>query len=179
MPSKQDLESIPVDRPLTNKQQRFIDEYLKDFNAYRAAVAAGYSKKTAAVQACDNLKKPNILAKIQEKKDELTAKNQDKVIDVLRRLHEVINSDITDFTNDSGAYDPKKPKFNGKLVNSIKSGRNGTTVTLCSKDKALELMGKYLAMWQDKMDITTQGQAVAPVQVVFEEVGSKVEAPKE
>lgn len=171
MPAKKDLESIPKTRPLTAKQLRFVEEYINGgFNAYQAAVIAGYSKKTAAVQAHDNLKKPNVLAEIQKKKDQLTEKSQDKILSVLQRLHETINADITNFVDDSGTYNPSKSQFNGKLVSSIRSGRNGTTVTLCSKDKALELLGKYLSMWQDKIDITTQGQAVTPINVTFNEV---------
>lgn len=164
----QDLESL---RPLTAKQLRFIEEYVcNGFNAYQAALAAGYSKKAAAVQGHENLKKHNIIAEIQKKKDELTEKSQNKIINVLQRLSETINADITDYINDQGEYDPSKPKFNGKLVSSIRTGRNGTTVTLCSKDKALELLGKYLSMWQDKIDITTQGGAVTPINVTFNEI---------
>jgi len=35
---------------LTPKQIRFVDEYLVDFNASRAAIAAGYSSSGAKVQ---------------------------------------------------------------------------------------------------------------------------------
>ncbi|ASR46834.1 hypothetical protein B4V02_09150 [Paenibacillus kribbensis] len=38
---------IPDDEGLTPKQRIFVMEYLRDFNATRAAVSAGYSKKTA------------------------------------------------------------------------------------------------------------------------------------
>lgn len=34
-------------KPLTPKQQRFVSEYRKDCNATRAAIAAGFSKKSA------------------------------------------------------------------------------------------------------------------------------------
>lgn len=170
MPRKKDLESLPKVQPLTAKQQRFIEEYVVDFNAEQAAIRASYSKKTARSIACEMLTKPYIKTALKEKMDELTAKSQDKILSVLQRLHETINADITDYTNDDGEYDPTKPRFNGKLVSSIRSGRNGTTVTLCSKDKALELLGKYLSMWQDKIDITTQGAAVTPINVTFNEV---------
>jgi len=36
---------------LTDKQQRFIEEYLVDSNGKQAAIRAGYSEKTAEVQA--------------------------------------------------------------------------------------------------------------------------------
>jgi phage terminase small subunit len=32
---------------MTDKQKRFCEEYVKDWNATRAAIAAGYSEKTA------------------------------------------------------------------------------------------------------------------------------------
>ena len=45
---------------LTAKQQRFVDEYLKDLNATQAAIRAGYSAKSANVIAAQNLAKLNI-----------------------------------------------------------------------------------------------------------------------
>jgi Terminase small subunit len=45
---------------LNDKQTCFCKEYLKDLNATKAAIRAGYSKKTAGSQAFDLLKKPEI-----------------------------------------------------------------------------------------------------------------------
>lgn len=45
---------------LTNKQKRFIDEYLQDLNATQAAIRSGYSQKTAYSIGQENLKKPEI-----------------------------------------------------------------------------------------------------------------------
>ena len=36
---------------LTNRQKRFVEEYLIDLNARQAAIRAGYSPKTAQEQA--------------------------------------------------------------------------------------------------------------------------------
>ena len=47
-------------KPLTDKQKRFIDEYMVDYNATQAAIRAGYSEKTARYQASQNLTKLNI-----------------------------------------------------------------------------------------------------------------------
>ncbi|MDY7559950.1 terminase small subunit [Pseudomonas sp. CCC3.2] len=52
---------------LTAKQQRFVDEYLKDLNATQAAIRAGYSKKTANVIAAQNLSKLNIQSEIADR----------------------------------------------------------------------------------------------------------------
>ncbi|HBD0332675.1 TPA: terminase small subunit, partial [Escherichia coli] len=37
---------------LTDKQELFAREYLKDLNATQAAIRAGYSEDSAAVQGC-------------------------------------------------------------------------------------------------------------------------------
>lgn len=51
---------------LTDKQQRFVDEYMVDMNATQAAIRAGYSPNTAAAIGHENLKKPEIQLAIQE-----------------------------------------------------------------------------------------------------------------
>ena len=50
-------------RKLTAKQQRFVEAY--DGNAHKAAIAAGYSEKTADAIGRENLRKPTILAEIK------------------------------------------------------------------------------------------------------------------
>lgn len=53
---------------LTEKQRRFCEEYVIDWNGTRAAIAAGYSKATAKEQASQNLTKLNIQEYIEELK---------------------------------------------------------------------------------------------------------------
>lgn len=50
----------------TDKQRRFVQEYLVDYNGTRAAIAAGYSENCARQIAAENLAKPNISAAIAE-----------------------------------------------------------------------------------------------------------------
>lgn len=49
-------------RPLTPKQQRFVEEYLIEPNATQAAIKAGYSEHTAKEMGAENLTKPHIAA---------------------------------------------------------------------------------------------------------------------
>ena len=58
-------------KPLTDKQKRFIDEYMVDSNATQAAIRAGYSPKTARVQGQENLSKPAIQIEIAKRQDAL------------------------------------------------------------------------------------------------------------
>lgn len=54
------------------RQSVFCKEYVRQFNATRAALAAGYSEKTAYSIGHDLLKKPEINAEIQRLIDEKT-----------------------------------------------------------------------------------------------------------
>ncbi len=51
---------------LTGKQKLFVAAYVETLNATKAAIRAGYSKETAAVIGCENLRKPNIRAAIDD-----------------------------------------------------------------------------------------------------------------
>jgi len=70
------------DITLTVKQQRFIDEYLVDFSKTKAAIRAGYSKKTAYSIGNELAKKPEIKAEIDRRLEELSlsAKETTKLI---------------------------------------------------------------------------------------------------
>lgn len=59
-------------RPLTAKQERFVEEYLVDLNATQAAIRAGYSAKTAGAIGEENLKKPEIAAAIAARRAKLS-----------------------------------------------------------------------------------------------------------
>ena len=61
---------------MTDKQKRFCEEYLIDSNATKAAIRAGYSKKTAKEIGCENLTKPNIKEYIERKQQETSTELQ-------------------------------------------------------------------------------------------------------
>lgn len=78
---------------LRAKQEAFIIEYLKCFNATQAAIAAGYSEKTAGSIGSENLKKPDISAAIREKLTE----NAISAEEALSRLGEQARGTMADF----------------------------------------------------------------------------------
>lgn len=51
------------------KHEKFCNEYIKDMNATQAAIRAGYSEKTAGVQASKLLKIVNIKTRVAELRD--------------------------------------------------------------------------------------------------------------
>lgn len=73
----------------TQKQQRFVEEYLVDLNGTQAATRAGYSEKTANRIASENLSKPVIQEAIQKAIAERSARTeitQDRVLEEYARL---------------------------------------------------------------------------------------------
>jgi PBSX family phage terminase large subunit len=55
---------------LNARQEQFCREYIQDYNLTQAAIRAGYSEKTAYSIGSENLKKPEILARIHELQEE-------------------------------------------------------------------------------------------------------------
>lgn len=92
---------------LNDKQRRFAAEYLVDLNATQAAIRAGYSKKTAAEQGYDLLRKPQIAALVQQKQSSLAQKFEVTAEQVIREYAAIAFADMRHFlkfTPDGGAY---------------------------------------------------------------------------
>lgn len=67
---------------LTEQKQQFIEEYLKlkCKNATKAAIAAGYSEKSASAQASQLLKNPEVAEYLRMRKGELAQSLRDEFI---------------------------------------------------------------------------------------------------
>lgn len=55
-----------AEKELSAKQKRFCAEYIVDYNGTKAAIRAGYSEESAAVQASRLLKNDKVLARVRE-----------------------------------------------------------------------------------------------------------------
>ena len=84
---------------MTDKQKRFVDEYLIDLNATQAAIRAGYKPDNAQQMGSENLSKPVIssaIAKAIAERSKRTGINQDRVIRELARIGFAKITDIVD-----------------------------------------------------------------------------------
>ena len=61
---------------LTDRQLRFVEEYVKDYNATQAAIRAGYSEKTAHNSGHRNVKNGEIQKKIKELQESMRTQLQ-------------------------------------------------------------------------------------------------------
>jgi phage terminase small subunit len=75
---------------LSARHRRFIDEYLVDHNATRAARAAGYSPASAHVTGCRLLRNANVAAAIQARQAEVERRLELDRQKVIERLQEAI-----------------------------------------------------------------------------------------
>lgn len=138
---------------LTPKQRRFIDEYLIDLNATQAAIRAGYSEKTAYSIGVQLLKKLEIQAEIQKRRNRLQNKleiTQERVLQELAAIAFANGADYAKVVNNgllpTVEMIPTEELPPEKLpaIAGIKANQYGVEVKLHDKVKALELLGKYL-----------------------------------
>lgn len=146
---------------MTERQQRFVDEYLIDLNATQAAIRAGYSAKTADQQGSRMLANVKVQQEIAEKmaeRSKRTGISQDRVVLELARMGFVKMADVVD---GEGKIKGDATDDDLACIESIKYKRSDTNygstvereVRIGSKIRALELLGKHLGMWNDKLDV--------------------------
>lgn len=75
---------------LTDKQLRFIEEYMKDYNATQAAIRAGYSERTASTSGYRNINNDELQAELQKQQDVLRTKLQRQFASDAKRAREVM-----------------------------------------------------------------------------------------
>lgn len=153
------------EKKLTKKQQLFILEYLKDFNATRAAKDAGYSPHTAYSIGYELLRKPEIIAIIDEEMQRrIMGANE-----VLTRLTDMGRGDIGELMSVSSmgfSLDMQAAKEAG-LTKLIKRVKQKTTTFIARKptdedrevheieielydaQAALEKLGRYHKLFND------------------------------
>jgi phage terminase small subunit len=78
---------------MTEKQKRFCDEYLVDYNATQAAVRAGYSAKSAYSIGEENLRKPELKTYIDERLEQLRSAKTATATEVMEFLTEVMRDE--------------------------------------------------------------------------------------
>lgn len=145
---------------LTKKQKLFIDEYLIDLNATQAAIRAGYSVESARDIGCENLTKPNIQQVIAERMAERsrrTGVNADRVVAELAKIAFVNAEDVIDA--ETATIKPNAAREDTAAIQSVKVktfGEDGLEreIKMADKLKALELLGRHLGMFKDKVELS-------------------------
>lgn len=147
---------------LTAKQQRFIEEYLIDLNAKQAAIRAGYAPRSAEVVGTQVLRNPKVsreVAKAIAERSRRTGITQDRVLRELARIAFFNASDVMDLNSGEIKQDAMRddtaviagvrtktiPSKNGKIVER--------EIKTYDKLRALELLGKHLGMFDERLKV--------------------------
>ena len=141
-------------KTLSPKQQRFVEEYLIDLNATRAAIRAGYSKKTARAIASENLAKPNIqeaVAKAKRGRSDATKVNAEWVLKQAVELHQRCMQEIRPVRN---------PMTREQVYDD--NGHDLFTFNAAAANRSLEIIGKHVevAAFKDLLEVSG-GQSMA------------------
>lgn len=142
---------------LTRKQQAFITEYLRTWNASEAARLAGYSEVSARAIGHENLTKPDIQAEIQRRVSE-RAMSADEV---LIRLAEQARGSMEDFVSFRPGVklpllDLEKAHAAGKfgLVKKLKyTSDGGIEFELYDAQAALVQLGKAHKLFVERSEV--------------------------
>jgi len=138
---------------LTAKQKAFIEEYLTDFNATRAAERAGYGgdDNTLAAIGSENLRKPKIAEAIGKR----LAEKAMTVDEILARYADQARGDIADFINTDvpgGILDLCKAEGKTHLIKRISWTKQGVSIELYDAQTALNALGKAAGIFRDRVD---------------------------
>lgn len=146
-------------RKLTDKQKRFVEEYLIDLNATQACIRAGYSPKNAKQIGSELLDKTRLqIEEALAERSKRTGINQDRVIQELARIAFVKITDVIDADGEirRDASDDDLACIESVKIKESDNQFGGSTereVKLAPKMKALELLGKHMGMWNDKLNV--------------------------
>lgn len=124
---------------LTDKQQRFVDEYLIDLNATQAAIRAGYSPKTANEQGARLLANVSVAVAVKEGKkarEERTEVTQDWVVHEMVEQYKAANQRIP------------KVSFGGDQVTDENGKLVFVPVDMAAASKALDMLAKHTGAYE-------------------------------
>lgn len=150
---------------MTQKQKIFVSAYLSERNATKAAITAGYSPKTAYSQGQRLLKHVEVKAEITQKLAKLMGKLEISAERVLEEMARIAFADTRKLFDETGKLkaiskldDETAAAIGGveyeKLYEHYGKGQaenigRTTKVKLNSKNQALEMLGRYLKLFND------------------------------
>lgn len=133
---------------LSARQQRFVEEYLLDPIATQAAIRAGYSERTAGVQGCRLLNNANVSRAIAEGQKARSEKAKIDAQWVLANLVEVSQrclqkAPVMEFS----------PADRCMVQAEDEEGRPVWEFDSKGANRALELIGKHLGMFIERVEV--------------------------
>ena len=138
---------------LTDKQKEFVRQYLVDLNATQAAIRAGYSERTASRIG------PQLLGKtcVREAIEKAQAKRAQRV----EVTQDYVLSNLVEIVERTMQRAPVLDRKGEQVTDD--EGRAVWTFDAKNANRALELLGKHLGIFMDKVRAEVSGPDGGPV----------------
>ena len=174
-PNSEIVESLVESEGLTDKQRLFCMYYVKTFNATQSAIKAGYAPDSAHVEGSRLLRNAKVSGEIKRIKAEMTNGVFIDAMDVLKVYVKIAFADITDYAvfgkkevpvigmmgpieDEDG--NPVMQEVNyvdfkestavdGSIITEVKKGKDGVSIKLADKMKALDKLAQYFDLFPD------------------------------
>ncbi|WP_399632237.1 terminase small subunit [Sporosarcina sp. SG10008] len=162
---------------LTDKQRLFCIYYIKSFNATMAAIKGGYARNSAHVDGSRLLRNVKVAVEVRRLKGEMHQEVFIIAMDVLNKYIQIAFADITVFV-EFGSIEMEqrhsktgkvmldanfKPitykmshldfknddEVDGTIISEVKQGKDGVSIKLASREKAMDFLSKHFDMLPD------------------------------
>ena len=172
---------------IKQRRTRFIKEYLIDQNATRAAIAAGYSEKTAKQQGSRLLTNVDVASQIETENAKINQKLDLTIERTKLEIARLAYYDPNAFWNEDGTAKPihEIPEDARRAIAGFEtaelftgSGEKRETAgyikkfKLADKRGALELAARHLKMLTDRVEVTAGDEIVKRLMAGRKRVGS-------
>lgn len=157
------MRKIIATTKITDAEYRFIDSYILHMDSTRAAEKAGYSSTNAASVGRELLTKPNIKREVDKRLQNRNAEykvTEQRIIETLAGI--AFMDPLSVYHPDGTAKELEDlppqvrqaiTKVSTRTVGHGRNARQYVQYELASKMQGLEMLGKYLALFTDKVDI--------------------------
>ncbi|MFS1511874.1 terminase small subunit [Chengkuizengella sp. SCS-71B] len=174
------VKSLVESDQLTDKQRLFCIHYVKSFNATQAAINAGYAADSAHVEGNRQLRNVKVSQEIKRLKGAMVEEVFLDGMDVLNEYIKIAFADITDFItffrkdivtgnveallnsdlsvkdivpmlqSSNEVYFKDMDQVDGRMISEVKKSKDGISIKLHDKMKALEKLEKYFDLLPDQ-----------------------------
>lgn len=160
---------------LSDQEQSFINEFLLDFDATKAAGRAGYQSDYAAGRK--HLMNPVIRFVILCRQNELRDLSQVTAQAVLNEYAKIAFADIGNFVEfDNNTVTLKDSSgVDTSMISEVQSTQHGVKIKLHNKQTALEALGKSLGMFREKVEVTGKDGGPLEVKTNLDALRSKLD----
>lgn len=157
---------------LTDKQEMFCQEYIKDLNATQAAIRAGYSERTSEAQSSRLLSNVKVKERIQELKDKRVQRTKIDADYMTKTLQSWLEVDVTQLLSLTVEQIKSLPLEVRKMVQAAKptsikteDGQVLYDIKFVSKEKAAEMLSKHIGYFEkdNEQKITLENNALTNI----------------